>query len=485
MKKKKRELIKTIVIIVLSVALVGETVGLIVSKLTQAPENETQTVLNVDATGVVKTLQPQVREIVDNFTSSLSGDALDVSDIKGSLRKIIYSDTVVSAVMSIAYPLVYDTLDNLGLMEFAENVSLYPTGPQAAPLLKGKGYTACSKTGERKDLDLVLEEAGSDWSYMNSKVKLDAADSDEEAVSLWQTIDWGVSDKDTFYKAMNDMGEILRGALEVGLQGREITVNINVVDYLLSVDAVNVNLDAANIYNADDKAGYANGIVYLLNMLGLDEGEYPAAEEYNAYTNIGDMWKGIFEPVLLAVEKAIDDPLNALPDMLVNFAAATEKGELMKALSSIRMDATYNKLASSVMGFEDGELVNIGNEIVKIIEAAGIRLSGNFNDVLDSIIQLFDKSANLPDMSVSSLTGCASEITLRSGNRHYKADSQKTLDYLVTYAVDEKIVEAVLEITPLKGTNEEKEIINAFGRSKEGIADIAKIIFSIIAKKLG
>ena len=484
--KASKDLIKTIIIIVLCIAIVGETVALVMTKLPSASEDNNSTVISVDATGVVKTLKPDISGIINKVTDGLTQGNFDFNDIKGSVRKIIYSDTIVSTVMSLSYPLLYNTLDNLGLMDFAEYVSLYPTGPQAGKLLKDKGYTACTKSGERKDLGLVLEEAGSDWNYMNNKIRLDAADSEEEAVSLWYTIDWGVKDKDSFYKAMNDMGEILRGALEVGLQNKEIVINLNVVDYLLGIDSVNVNMDAATIFNADEKGGYESGMIYLFNMLGLNDGDYPSAKEYNEYTSIGDIWQGMLEPVLLAVEKALDDPMNVLMDMLVNFAASADSGELLNAIRTIRMDATYNKLASTVMGFEDGEVFNIGGAIIEMIESVGINLSGSFNDILDSLLRLItgSKTADMPDMDVNALKACASSSTLPNGNIHYDADTQNTVDFLITYAVDENIASAILDLTSLKGTPEEKQLVDAIAQSKDGIAAIAKVLFSLIADKL-
>ena len=134
--KASKDLIKTIIIIVLCIALVGETVALVMTKLPSDSENKNSAVISVDATGVVKTLKPDISGIINKVTDGLTQGNFDFNDIKGSLRKIIYSDTIVSTVMSLSYPLLYNTLDNLSLMDFAEYVSLYPTGPQAGSRIR-------------------------------------------------------------------------------------------------------------------------------------------------------------------------------------------------------------------------------------------------------------------------------------------------------------------------------------------------------------
>ena len=52
--------------------------------------------------------------------------------------------------MSMAYPLLFRVLTNLDMMDFAENIDLYPTGPSYAAKLQGSTYTCCDKDGARK-----------------------------------------------------------------------------------------------------------------------------------------------------------------------------------------------------------------------------------------------------------------------------------------------------------------------------------------------
>lgn len=62
--KASKDLIKTIIIVVLCIALVGETIALVTTKLPSDSENKNSAVISVDATGVVKTLKPDISGIV-------------------------------------------------------------------------------------------------------------------------------------------------------------------------------------------------------------------------------------------------------------------------------------------------------------------------------------------------------------------------------------------------------------------------------------
>ena len=71
-----------------------------------------------------------------------------------------------------------------------------------------------------------------------------------------------------------------------------------------------------------------------------------------------------------------------------------------------------------------------------------------------------------------------------NGNSYYVADSQKTIDFLIDYALDEKIVESIVNLTPIAGTEEAQAIINAIGQSKEGLATIEHTLAGMLLKKL-
>ena len=221
-------------------------------------------------------------------------------------------------------------------------------------------------------------------------------------------------------------------------------------------------------------------------MLGLRDGEYPTVAEYNAYTSIGDMWEGILEPILSAVDKAMKTPLQSLCDMLVNFAVAVDEGTLVKSMSTLRMDAEYADLAKKFMGYEDGLLFNLGEALVDIIKSMGIDLSGSFNGILDSLLQtvLKNPDADMPDMDVSALKACASETTLSNGNKVFTTNYEQVIEYLVSYAVQGKTVELVLNQTSLAGTPEAQKIVSAIDSSKDGVTELVNVALDIVLQKL-
>ncbi len=488
--KKRRPLqenrIKNVTIIILVAVLVIETLGIAVVGITKKPtvsRTSTSAIeLNISFEGVSGEITSAVSSVLDNFTKS----GIKPDDITGLVKKVVYSDIIVNTIMSMSYPLLFQVLTNLGMMDFATNIDLYPTGPLFAAKLEGKPYTCCDKDGIRKPLADVLNSIGSDWTYMDNKVSWIDSDGIEKTTTLWNSVKWGVTDKESFYSVMADMSEGLRGVLEICIQSKSRVVNINVVDFLLHADTLPINMDAATIYNSSPKSGYETCLITLFNILGLKDGEYPTPAEACAYTNLGDIWKAILEPVLLAVDKAAADPVNGLTSMLINFANAIENGKLCESMRSLKMDGDFHELATAVMGFEDGEIYNLGNSLIEIIGEMGIDISGSFNNLLDGLLKLISKSeyADMPDMDMSKLLSCATATTLSSGSTYFVADSQKTVDFLIEYIVNEKIIESVIALTPLKETAEAATIVSAIGQSKEGLTTIAKTLVGLLLEKL-
>lgn len=440
--KLNKNKVKNIVICVLVAVLVLETVAFAVVGITGKKGGGTgevsgqpQAVLNVNANGMGEEVVTAVKPLIEGITSG----TMPEGGLMGIVESVIYSNMIVNVIMSISYPLLFETLTNLEMMDFATNIDLYPTGPLLAGLLEGKSYTCVDKDGTRKPLTDVLNAVESDWPYMDTEVTWKTEDGEEKTTSLWNSIEWGVTDEESFFKVMQDMSAGLRGVLEICVQGKSRDVVINVVEFLLNTDAVPIELDAARIYNSSEKSGYEICLVALFNMLGLVDGEYPSVEETVGYTELGDIWKAILKPVLFAVEKAASDPINNLTSMLINFAHAVETGEFCESMRSLRLDAEFHVLASTVMGFENGQLYNLGDSLIEIIESMGIKLSGSFNELLDSLYGMITKndSADMPDMDMNALFACASETTLSNGNKYYKADAKKTVDFLVSYGIDE------------------------------------------------
>ena len=484
---RKRPVWKTVLVIVLAAALLGESIALIVSGVKKdTPASTAPQDMNISINLSLGEVGSDIGSAVSSMLSSFTENKFSTDDIVNMVREVIYSDSIVNTIMSMAYPLLFDVLTNLKMMEFAPNIDLFATPVLYAGKIPGTSYTCCDKDGTRKPLTEVLTAADGDWSYMDTEVTWTDTDGKTKTTTLWNSICWGVSDKASFYKAMTAMSEGLRGVLEICVQGKEKLVNINIIEFLLKKDFMNINLEAATIYNASEKSGYEICLVRLFNALGLKDGEYPSVETACSYTGLGDIWQSILEPVLFAVEKAANDPVNALPSMLINFADMIETGELVRSMQSLRIDATFHPLATAFMGFESGLLHNLGDSLVKVIGELGIDISGSFNNLLDGLLALITKNENadMPDMDINALRACAAKTTLSNGNSYYVADSQKTIDFLINYAVDEKIVESIIALTPLAGTPEAQTIISAVGQSKQGIITIAQVLVNIVLEKL-
>ncbi len=483
---------KTAVIIVLAAALVAESVFLVVGKLktpddtAKTADGVTQFVLNVDMSGITNSALDGVSKAAVSAIDDIKDGIMPELDIMGTVKGLIYSDSIVNTVMSMSFPLLKRVLEDLDMMDFAENVALYPTPVRLAPLFADKGYSCMNAEGVRKPLFEVLQTGGDDWTYFDTKVPVTDKNGAAKQETLWNTIVWGVNGKDTFYKAMNDMSEGIRGVLEICMQGKQRVVNINLADFLLNFDKVNVPLDAATIYNSSEKSGYELCLVPLFNMLGLRDGEYLAPDAFTALTATGDMWSGILEPVLKAVEKAMNDPMQSLPDMLVNFADAVDGGTLAEGMKSLRMDADFHKLAQSFMGYENGLLFNLGEALIEIVGSLGIDLSGSFNGILDSLLRMILKnpSADMPDMDVASLKACSVQTTLPNGNKVWSANSEQIINYLVNYVVQGKTIELILSQTPLAGTPEAAEITAAIDKSRDGLTDLVDVILGMVLDKI-
>lgn len=441
--------------------------------------------LNMSFDGMEKAISGSIGTAISDAIAGIRAGELKKDSIKNMVTGLIHSDFIVNTVMSMSYPLLYQTLTELGMLDFATFMDLYATGPLLATKLEGKPYTCVDKDGTRKPLTEVLNNVGDDWTYMDAKVSYEDEEGETRETTLWNSIQWGVKDEDSFYTAMNDMGEGLRGVLEVAMQGKERVINVNVLDVLLKFDKIPFNMDAATIYHATGQSGYELGLIPLFNALGLEDGDYPAVAEYNGYTNVGDMWKGIFGPVGKLAEKIENAPVNMLTNMLVNFANLVETGKFKEYMEHLRLDAEYNKLAALVMGFHDGLLFNLGDALIEIIEETGLNLSGSFNDLLDSFIKvLTKKEGNMPDMDVAGLMACASEKTLGNGAVVYEADADKVIEFMVNYLMDDQIVAAVVNATELAGTPEGEAIIAGVEKSEEGLQQVVNALLPLLLKKL-
>ncbi len=470
-----RNLIITVVVFAL---IVGGVVGLIHKDNVRNVSGKNQGVveLHVNLGGAAGELGDTAGELVDGLT----GGGLSVESVLETVKGFVYSDAIVNVIMSLAYPLLKQTLTDLNMLEFAHTIDLYYSGPSLAEQLGENSYTALDKDGTRKPLNDVLNSVGDDWTYMDTEVTYTRENGTQATTTLWNSIEWGVTDEESFFTVMAEMSKGLRGVLEVCIQSKTRVVNVNVLEVLLDFDAIPINMDAADIFNDSEKSGYEMCLIPLFNMLGLVDGEYPSVEEYCGYTDIADMWKGILQPVFAAVDKIAgsSDPMQSVTSLLVNFANAVESGSLVNGMRCLRMDAKFNPLAALFMGYEDGLLFNLGQSLAEMIGSMGIKLDGDFNALLDSLLQMVVKNdnADLPTMDVAALTSCATEQTLANGTVYYVADAQKVTEFLIDYVIQEATVDAILQHTALAGTQTAADVLDGVASSKEGLSKVVKTL---------
>lgn len=480
-------IVKNIIIAVLVVVIIGESIALAVGGGKKEPSalEQLKIVLNLDAKALVSEAAGTISNTVSTAINGLADKTLPKIDIPAAVREIIYSDSIVNMAMSIAYPLLNRVLVELKMMEFSEAAGLYPTPKQLASQLKGNNYTCCDKKGVRKNLKDILKQAG-DWKYFDTEIETVDKNGKSVKTSLWNTIRWGVNGKDSFYNVLGDMTCGLKGALEVTLQGKRRNVNINLIEFLLKNDFANVNLDAAAIYNGTGKSGYETCIIPLFSMLGLTANEYPSVSVFCGYTKNSDIMAAILEPVMTAVHKAVKAPVEVLPSVLLNFVDAIESGTLIKNMKTLRMDAEYHKLASTFMGFQNGLLFNLGDSLTDIINEMGIKISGNFNQLIDSLMQLIlhDTSVKLPDMDIQALMACGTPGKDAFGNKIYNADSEKVIDYLINYIIQEQTFNVVLKQTDFFSPEEAAKIIGVVTQSREGLLNIVNTVLDIVLAKI-
>ena len=481
---KKKSKIKNILIIVLAVILVAESVALVLTnkgKDEPVAEPESTEVVNPEPAPAPAPAPATTEEEAAGLLAKFIGDQ-KVSDM---LRGIIYSNSIVSALMSAVYPMLYNELNNGGMLDFGPSIHLYPTGNQFAEQLGTVPYTAVDVDGARKPLTDVLNNVGSNWDYMTQKVKWTDEEGNEKETDIYNSIDWCVKDQDSFYKAMNDMTLGFRGLLEVSMQSKQGTVTINVLEFALHIDFLPINLDAAQITNDAEQTGYQSCLVYLFNLLGLVDGEYPTSDEFCNYGSMGEVWKALIETILFAVDKIVESPAQNVANVLVNLVNAIDTGTLVKRFRDMRMFGTYHPLAKMAMSMEDGEVFNLGNTLIGVIEDMGIKFTGNFNELLASVIQMLaGPEISVPKFNVAGLMACAGAKTLPNGNKIYKANPDKVLKFFVDYLMQGKILETILGMTGIFDKDGIAEIVDAFNKADDGISNLIEVVLGVVISSL-
>ena len=487
----KKSLIIKIIAIVLAVVVVAEAVviGVIGVKLKLTGGESSGSgniVISADLSAVGDGIGRGVGEGIAMIFNGITGSVPSGDNVGDIIRSVVYSDSVINAIASMTFPLVKQILLDLKMLDFATAASIYPTPEELAELMQGKSYTAYDKSGTILPLADVLTVAGADWAYFDSKINVARADGSVNSTTIWNSINWGVTDKTSFYKALNDLSEGIRGVLEVTLQGKDVNVNVNLVDVLFSSDFINLGMDAAKIYTPLDVCGYEGCLVPLFSMLGLVPGEYPSVAEFKAYTSCADIWKAILEPVLSVVDKALAAPMTVLPSMLVNFADRTTTGALYESMQTMTMYGEFAGLAKSFMGFEDKELANLGVTLADVIKGFGIDITGTFNDILDDLLALITKKsdADVPDMDVDKLRSLSKITKLSNGVEVYTADSDAVVKYLVDWCVSSDIAGMIIDMTDLAGTEEAKKILAAVDDCEASVEKLINLIVPLLKQKL-
>lgn len=482
----RRSKIKTVVIIILCAVIVIESAMMMLKKGGNDSAVSTQYVLTLSMDGMGESIGDKVGATVSDTVKGLLDGKVPEGGITGIVKSFVYSDMILNSVMSISFPLLLRVLTDIKMLDFCTAAKLYPTPVLLAPLMEGKPYTVCDESGTRKPLSEVLAQSGEDWTGFDKKISWTDTDGKAMNTTVWNSIKWNITDEASFFTAMNDMSEGLRGVLEVCLQNNEMTVNVNVFEAMMGKPLLPIQLDAAGLFNGNGESGYKTCLIPLFNMLGLDDGDYVSDDEFKGYTSTGDMWKAIFGSIMKVIEKAEADPVKRLTSMLVNFADAMDSGALVKSMKTLSLDADFNQLASLAMGYKDGPLSNLGELLIEVIESMGIKFSGNFNHLLDSLPGLIPSvgAIDLPDMDVARLKEGATVKTLANGNTVYEADSEKVVNYLVEYIVNEQIVQIIFDKTDFLTAEEENAIVSSLASSKDGIAGLVKTAIPVVLNKL-
>lgn len=482
---QKKSKFKTILIIVLCVIFVVESVA--VGMMVSSRNKETEKQIVYQDSAVTMHEKPANIGTPDGLLTKLLGEDFDIG---ATLRGVIYSDSIVSAAMSAVYPMLYDSVKDM--LNFTPSIHLFGTGNLVADYLGDVPYTAVDTDGVRKPLTDVLRKTGENWNYMKQEVTWTDEDGKEQTASIFNSIDWGVHDMASFYTAMNDAACGFRGLIEYPLQNKEGTVVVNIPAMVSpALSAIPINLDAAKVFNktgVDDgtgQSGYEYGIIYLFNLLGLDEGEYPSNEEFCNYQTMGEVFKGLIETIIYAVEKMLTNPLDNITTLLMNLVNGINSGELVDHLTKMMMYGKYHPLAKMAMGLQDDSLFNLGETILNILNDAGIPVYGNFNELLQGAMKSFlGEDVKAPLFRTKKFLATGTEVKFKSGNTMLKANPDTTIDFLVKYLLQDDLLKGILGKIDMFDAAGINEIIDALHQSRRGIRNLLEVVLGVALSNL-
>ena len=485
---QKKSKFKTVLIIVLAVLLVIESCILIFgNKGGSDAEPVEQPRAELDTSNVPVMPDPAIEIEDGKILAKVLGD----TNIGDTLRGAIYSNGVVSALMSAVYPMLYEKVESM--LDLVQFIHLYPTGPAFADQLGNVSYTAVDKDGVRKPLTDVLRKIGSNWDYMNTKVKWTTEDENGEKTdhedTIYNSIDWLVHDQASFYQAMNDVTLGFRGLLEVSIQSKtnviklmDAAASMAGIDFLASIP---LSLEAAKVYNPSEMTGYQAFFVYLFNILGLVDGEYLSSEVVCSYGTMGEMWKAIIESVIFAVEKIMLNPAQNLANVIVSLVEAIDSGRFMKRFRMTSLYLEYNPLVGKLMKAEDSEQFNLGGTIADVASGMGINLDGSWNDLMAGVVKMIGgENVKAPTFNTKALIAAGTPTTLPNGNKVYKANPDKVTAVFVDYLMQGEVIDALLAKVDMFSAEDNKRIVKAFNEADDGLSNLLKVVFSVVLANL-
>ena len=484
---QKKSKFKTVLIIVLAVLLVIESCVLLFGNKGKDADPVEQPHAELDTSNVPTMPDPAIVVEDGKILSKVLGD----KNIGDTLRGVIYSNSIVSALMSAVYPMLYEKVESM--LDLVGFINLFPTGPLLADQLGDVSYTAVDKDGVRKPLTDVLRKVGSNWDYMNTKVKWTTEDENGEKTehedSIYNSIDWLVHDQASFYQAMNDVTLGFRGLLEVSIQSKtnkimlmDAAANMAGIDFLASIP---LSIEAAKVYNPSAMTGYQAFFVYLFNILGLVDGEYLSSEVVCSYGTMGEMWKAIIESVIYAVEKIMTNPAQNLANVIVTLVESIDSGRFMKRFLMTSMYLEYNPLVAKLMKAENGEQFNLGGTINDVAKGMGVDLNSSWSDLIGGVIKMIggDK-VKVPAFNTKALIAAGTPTTLPNGNKVYKANPDKVTAVFVDYLMQGEVIDALLTKVDMFSAEDNKRIVKAFNEADDGLSNLLKVIFSVVLANL-
>ena len=501
---QKKSKAKTIVIVILCILLVVESGMLIFGnkgngEAAVTAEDPVQVVDGgkgeIDTSEVTTqddlATQADPDSILKGLLTDENGKTKNIGDM---LRDMLYTNALPTAAMTMVMPMLYDQAGDLASV--APNINLYVTGPLLAQQMGEVAYTAVDKDGVRKPLTDILTKLGTKWKYLDTIVKWTDENGEPQEGTISSSIDWCVHDQDSFYQAMNDASLGFRGLLEISVQSKKGSIELSkalsmaldeamaeklspVVGMLTGIPGLDTLKYAAHVYNPNEMSGYQAFFVYLFNILGLVDGEYPSDSEVRNYGTMGELFKALIESIVFAVEKIMKDPGQNLANVLLNLVDAIDSGKFIKRIYMCDMHIEYNKTLQKlgVVGADD-TLFNLGDTVNGIVKDMGIDLHNNWNGLLKGVFKMLGAGNNVPKFNTAKFLATGKTRTLPNGNKVYTANANATFGYFVDYIMQGEIVELLLGKVGLFKKKDVNKIVKAFNAADDGISNLMKAVIA-------